>query len=159
MPKVSSEAGFSIVELLIVLLILVTVSAMAVPNFRAVEAAWALDSAGADVAGQLTNARLNALKRNRQTWLLVTVPTSTVQVQTFDEDGNVAAVGIPSLLPRTVGVVTGGNASTQRIRFDSMGRPVDAVGVIAEQNIQLRHARTQRLRNVVVTTTGRITVN
>jgi type II secretory pathway pseudopilin PulG len=155
-----SESGMSIVDLLVALAVMSVIAAVAVPNIQAAGDGYELVTAGFDVAAKLGEARTNALKRNRQTWVLITAATQTLQLQMVDAGtGNPVDIGGPEFLPRRVEVLIPGGAATQQILFDAMGRPVDGVGIVLQQAVQIRHIRSTQTRTVTAGTTGRITVN
>lgn len=64
-PIKANEAGFSLLELLIVCVILVIVSAIAIPNIMQANANYKLDGAGHAVASLLQQARMQAVKTNQ----------------------------------------------------------------------------------------------
>jgi len=65
-PRVS---GFSLVELLVVMAILVILCAIAIPNIPPIIASYRLDSAGHTVASLIQQAKLQAVKTNRATYI------------------------------------------------------------------------------------------
>jgi Tfp pilus assembly protein FimT len=150
------DAGFGVLELVIIAALVAVLAAVSVPSISAARDGYELITAGANVAAKFGEARTNALKRNRQTWVLVTPNTRTVQVQTAGPTGTVD-IGWVELLPTRVTVIN--PAAQAQLRFDTLGRPVDAGGILAAHVIQLRHTGTQQVRTVTVGTTGRVTIN
>jgi prepilin-type N-terminal cleavage/methylation domain-containing protein len=63
------EAGFSMVELLIVVAIMVIISAIAVPNLQRINASYKLDSAEHSAASLLQQARLQAVRNNQPAYV------------------------------------------------------------------------------------------
>lgn len=63
-----TDAGFSLIELLIVFVILLIISAISIPAIQATINNYRLDSAGHAVAGVLQQARLQAVKTNQSTY-------------------------------------------------------------------------------------------
>ena len=150
------DAGFGVLELVIIAALVAVLAAVSVPSISAARDGYELITAGANVASKVGEARTNALKRNRQTWVLVTPNTRTVQVQTAGPAGTVD-IGWVELLPTRVTVIN--PAAPAQLRFDTLGRPVNAAGILAAHVIQLRHTGTQQVRTVTVGTTGRVTIN
>jgi Tfp pilus assembly protein FimT len=155
-PRVAPDAGFGVVELVIVAALISTLAVLSVPSIAASRNGYELITASTNVAGKVAEARTNALKRNRNTWVLVTPATRTIQVQTT---GGLGAVDInnPETLPARV--VIDNPAGPQPFAFDTLGRPVDGAGILAAHVIQLRHTQTGLVRTVSVGTTGRVTIN
>lgn len=150
------DAGFGVLELVIIAALVAILAAIAVPSLSAARDGYELVTAGANVASKIGQARTNALKRNRQTWVLVTPGAQTLQVQTAGPTGAVD-IGWVELLPTRVTIIA--PAAQAQLRFDTLGRPVDAGGILTAHVIQLRHTGTQQVRTVTVGTTGRVTIN
>jgi prepilin-type N-terminal cleavage/methylation domain-containing protein len=153
------DAGFSFVEVMAAMGIVCVIAAIIVPAFQAVQEEWQLESARSQLAAQLSQARLNAIKRNRMTWLLVSADENSYTVQTVGAGGAVQTVVPPVRVPDQVEFLLPGGAATVQYRFDSLGRPINNAGVITAQNITVRHRRSLRDNVVAVATTGRIAVN
>lgn len=62
------ERGFSLVELLVVCVVLVIVSAMAIPNIVQMNTNYKLDAAGHSLASLLQQARMQAVKTNQPSY-------------------------------------------------------------------------------------------
>src|SRR5215471_17445549 len=67
-PRMGTERGFSLVELLLVCVVIVILSALAVPNIMQINANYKLDAAGHSVASLLQQARMQAVKTNQPTY-------------------------------------------------------------------------------------------
>lgn len=139
-------AGFTLTELLVVLAISMVITAMGFPQLTAGVRRHRLQASATMIAGKLTEARINALKRNRPTWLAINTAARTVQVQMADPSGT-SDIGPPGFLSEGI---TFGETPAQ-VAYDAMGRTT------AVQTIQVR-AGTQ-LRTVTVRLTGAATVN
>ena len=147
-----SQRGFTLLELLFVVALAAIFAAIAVPNLQAVGEAYRLSTAASAIASKLAEARTNALKRNRLTWVLVDGAARRVQVQTAAASGAATDIGGPENLPS--GVVFSIEESTASVTFDALGRPLDP-----PQSIQLHSPASGLARTIAVTSTGRITVN
>lgn len=139
-------AGFSVLELLIVVGIIVVVGAIGMPQLNSGVRRHRLQASASMIAGKLTDARINALKRNRATWLLVDAAAGTVQVQTTGAGGPVNIGGAGQL---SEGVTFG--AVPAQVDYDAMGRST------AVQTIQVTSAG--QVRTVTVSLTGTATIN
>lgn len=143
-------------EVVLVLAFTSILAALAMPGISAARNGYELVTAGANVEAKLAEARTNALKRNRNAWLLVTPATRTLQVQTA---GGLAPVNVSTAEQLPARVLVAIPAAQQQLMFDALGRPVDGAGMLVPHVIQLRHAETGLARTVTVGTTGRITIN
>lgn len=143
-------------EVVLVLAFTSVLAALALPSVSSARNGYELVTAGANVEARMAEARTNALKRNRNVWVLVTPATGTLQVQAA---GGLAPVNVSPAeqLPARVAVIV--PAAQQALLFDALGRPVDAAGMLTPHVIQIRHTDTGLVRTVTVATTGRVTVN
>lgn len=141
------SAGFSLTELLIVVAIMAVLAAIGLPQLVAGVRAHRLQGSASMIAGKLADARINALKRNRATWLQIDAAAGTVQVQTTGAGG--AVVNLGELGRLSEGVAFG--AAPAQVAYDAMGR---TAGV---QTIQLTGAGA--VRTVTVRLTGAATIN
>lgn len=141
-----AAAGFSLTELLVVVAIALIVGAIGVPQVTEGMRRHRAQASATMIAGKLTEARINALKRNRPTWLLVDAGARTVQVQTVGAGGPVN-LGDPGMLSQGVTFV----AAPAQVDYDSMGRTT------AVQTIQVASGAVTR--TVTVRLTGAATIN
>jgi prepilin-type N-terminal cleavage/methylation domain-containing protein len=146
-----SSAGFTLLELLLVVAILAILMGVCVPGLRAAREGYSLQAAGFSVEAKLNEARTSALKRNRQTWLLLDGTAHSLLVQTTGAGGAIVDLGELEMLDGVVLDGLGGPTGT--IVFDALGRPT-----VAPRTIQLRSRWSTRIRTVTVASTGRITV-
>ena len=149
------DAGYTVLELLLAVAFAAILAAIAVPNITQARNGYELETTGNIVGALADEARTNAMKRNRNTWILVTPATRTLQVQTTGGAGNVN-IGAAEQLPPRVAITA--PVGQQQLRFDSTGRPVNAAGVLTPHVIQVRHTETGLIRNITVGTTGRVLV-
>ncbi|HUF24322.1 MAG TPA: GspH/FimT family pseudopilin [Vicinamibacterales bacterium] len=147
----SSQAGFTLIEMMLVAALMIVIAGIALPNLRSTTETYRLSTAAVAVASKVHQARTNALKRNRPSWVLVDGTARTVQVQSVDATGTIN-IGGPEFMPS--GIVFASGAGTVTLTFDSMGRPVNP-----PQTIQLLYPGSGLglSRTVTVTSTGRVT--
>jgi Tfp pilus assembly protein FimT len=89
------EAGFSIVELMIVCVIMVIIAALAIPNIFQTYRNYQLDSAGHSVASLLQQARMQAVKTNQPVYVNYDNNTLPNVVWATDAPGKAYASGNP----------------------------------------------------------------
>jgi prepilin-type N-terminal cleavage/methylation domain-containing protein len=138
-------AGFSLLELMIVCVILVIVSAIAVPNIMQANANYKLDAAGHSVASLLQQARMQAVKTNQPQYvqydatgtLAFVNDGSTTTYATGNPDvGLAGALSIPAAAPASslhvqLDTYIGGAIAPQVggiIAFNARGLPCTAAG-------------------------------
>jgi Tfp pilus assembly protein FimT len=148
----SSSAGFTLIEMLLVATLVIVLAGIALPNLRSMTETYRLSTAAVAVASKVHQARTNALKRNRPSWVLVDGTARTVQVQSNDAGGGTINIGGPEYMP--AGITFASGAGTVMLTFDSMGRPVNP-----PQTIQVLYPGSGLglSRTVTVTSTGRVT--
>ena len=152
MPRTSAAScGFTLLELMLVVALAMVVAGIALPNLLTMNRAYRLSQASSAVVGKVHQARANALKRNRPSWVLVVGAAGTVRVQITGAGGAPEDIGGTDYIPQGVVFATGAAQAT--LTFDAMGRPLNP-----PQTIQLRITGSGLQRTVTVTSTGRITV-
>ena len=95
-----SVRGFSLIELLVVLVVIGTAWTIALPKAAALRQGMLLDGAAQQVLGDLQRAQFEAIKRNQSLKVVLTGPTSyTVQFMGARElDGGVQFVSAPDTM-------------------------------------------------------------
>jgi hypothetical protein len=151
-----ADAGFGVANLATVAALVSVLAVISVPTISASRDGYELATASGNVRATIEEARVNALKRNRHTWVQVTPATRTVRVQTAGGPGPEHVDTAETLPPRVTIINPGG---PQGFEFDALGRPVTAAGIPTSHVIQLRHTGIGLVRTVTVATTGRVTVD
>ena len=159
-PRQRGQApGFSLTELLVVLAIMILLATLGAPQLLTGVRMQRLQGSASMIAGKLTEARINALKRNRATWLQIDAAAGTVEVQTTGaatgpdmgpcpSDATRMCVGAPGRLSE--GVTFG--AAPAQVSYDAFGRTT------AVQTIQLASTG-GATRTITVRLTGAATIN
>ena len=88
-----SERGFSLIELLIVVTIILLISAMAIPQIQRVQTRYKLDTSGHAVAGLLQQARLQAVRSNQPAYAQFDPGTPNLMYVNNDKTAYVAGNG------------------------------------------------------------------
>ena len=117
------QHGFSLAELLIIVGIITVAVAITMPGLQATLEGYRLDSAATQLSGQLLDAKMNAIKRNRPVWLTLDLGAGTMQVQCTDPDDPLLTLNLGSLELLPTGI-TFYSASSDEIAFTALGRPV-----------------------------------
>ncbi len=147
----TNDAGFSAIEMLVVVAIIGVITAIAVPNIRQGLVSYRLDAAVAMVTSKLSEARMNAIKRNKQARLRIDTTQRTVKVQIADTSGNFADLGATMTLPP--GIDFAGTPPAE-ITFSSLGRST----ATANLTWTLQAAQIQKRKNVTVSPVGKVVV-
>jgi Tfp pilus assembly protein FimT len=95
-PMKKREAGFSMVELMIVCVIMVLIATLAIPNILQTYRNYQLDSAGHSVASLLQQARMQAVKTNQPVYVNFTNGSPNM-VYITDAPGNALAGSDPDV--------------------------------------------------------------
>ena len=142
--KSRHDRGFSIVELLVVVFIIMVISAIAIPQITTTLRTYQVTSAASQVADAIKFSRFEAIRRNSTMSFLASRPgirwwvgtdsngdgTLQTSERQYDITGNVTlltAAGVPSsgALPAALIVpnitVLSGSSATQNIAFDPRG--------------------------------------
>jgi type IV pilus assembly protein PilA len=125
------QAGFTLIEVMIVVAIVGIVSVLAVPNIGEWLARYDLKQSMSEVAGDLNLAKLVAMNRNRQATVTIQMAGSLVQVSGISGGREIFGTRI---LPSRINARPGGTAT---VNFSSMGLST----VTAAQTIQLQNEK------------------
>lgn len=121
-----ARPGFSIIELLVVLIVSGFVMAIGVPRFAAMRDRMALRSAKQQMAAYLVTARAAAIRRSSTA--VFSVQNSTISARVRLVDGSQSSLGgtVPLLSARGVTVSPGGTSTPDTIAYDSRGMALTA---------------------------------
>ena len=145
-------AGFSLIELLLVLAILGVVIAIAVPNMISARQGFQMRSTSSTVTHRLGEARMESVKRNRRIDVTLDAAARTLTTTVTSVGGVTTTIAGPEYLPAGVVFNLGGNA-TYQISFDSMGRPMTP-----PRTFLVEYPGSGLSRTVTVHSTGRISI-
>jgi prepilin-type N-terminal cleavage/methylation domain-containing protein len=145
-------AGFSLVELIMVVAIIAVLSAIAIPNMLSARQGFRMQTASATVLHRLGEARMESVKRNRQVDVTLDGAARTVTARVTSAGGVTTIIAGPEYLPGGVEFNLGG-AATYDISFDSMGRPT-----APPRSFIVTYPGSGLARTVTVQSTGRIAI-
>lgn len=148
--KKNSQSGFSLIELIIVGLIIAIMATLALPAIQRTLQLYRLETGTSYVINRLTETRLSAIKRNRQTWLEINTANRTLNMKSTNEAGQQISLGSPTYLPEGVqfnGVTPGS------IIFTSLGR--NNANAVTQINLKL--SSVNRSKTISIGATGNIT--
>lgn len=116
-----ARRGFSIAELLVVLIVSGVVMRIAVPRFAAMRDRMSLRSAKQQMAAYLVTTRAAAIRRSATA--VFSVQNSTISARVKRPDGTQSSLGgtVPLVSARGVAVSPGGTSTADTIAYDSRG--------------------------------------
>jgi prepilin-type N-terminal cleavage/methylation domain-containing protein len=146
----TKEKGFSMIELIIVLLIAAILATLALPSIQQTLQLYRLETGTGYIIHRLTETRLTAIKRNRDVWLEINESNRTLTLKSTNDAGQQISLGFPTYLPEGL-QFHGGTPSS--IVFSSLGRN----RANANSQIKLKLTGTNRQKTIFVSATGNIT--
>ncbi len=150
-PRVAKmEQGFSMPELLIVLLVGAILTVIAVPNGIRQMQLYRLETSVSIVSNKLMEARMNAIKRNRTTSIKIDKTKRTAQIRSTNDMYQPIDVGFPERL--SSGLVLDSLNSVE-VNFDSMGR--FSTGT---QTITLKESNSNKRKDITISPSGKVSV-
>ncbi len=142
--------GFSLIEVIIVLLIISILAVAALPQIQRNLQLYRLESVTGLLSNRLTEARLTAVKHNRAAWLEINSTNKILEVWTTNEMNQPIRATLAVTIPDGISIDA---ASPSRITFNSLGRnQANAVNVI-----KFKLTNTKFCNSVSVSTVGNIT--
>lgn len=144
------EEGFSLIEILVVLLVAAIIIVAAIPQIQQSLRLYRVESAAGLLANRLTDARLTAIKHNRAAWLEINSTNRTLEVWTTDASNQLVRKSQLISIPGEVTIVSG---SPSRVTFNSLGRNQANANVV----IKFQLTNTSFCKSVTVSAVGNIT--
>lgn len=148
--KRKNQRGFSLIELIIVVLVIAILAMLALPSIQRTLQLYRLETGTSYILHRLSEARLSAIKRNRNTWLEINAANRTLTLKSTNDAGQQISLGFPTYLPE--GVQFNGVPPTSVI-FTSLGRN----RANANTQIALKLTAANRNKTISVGITGNIT--
>jgi prepilin-type N-terminal cleavage/methylation domain-containing protein len=150
MSKKNSQIGFSLIELIIVVLVVALLATLALPSVQRTMQLYRLETGTSYILHRLTEARLTAIKRNRDSWLEINQANKTLTLKSTNDAGQQISLGYPTFLPE--GIQFNG-ATPDSVIFTSLGRN-RANGIT---QIKLKLAAANKNKTINIGITGNIT--
>ena len=148
--KIKNQKGFSLPEVLIVLLVISILIVAAIPQIQQNLQMFRLESASGLLSNRLTEARLTAVKHNRAAWLEINSTGKRLEVWTTNELNQPIRAKIDVTIPDNVSIVAG---SPSRVTFNSLGRnQANATSII-----MFKLPNTNFCKSVSVSAVGNVT--
>lgn len=146
------QNGFSLIEVIIVVLIIAILVVAALPQVQRNLQLYKLESAAGLLSNRLTEARLTALKHNRPAWLEINSVDKTLEVWTTNESAQPIRAKLAVTIPDSVSIDT---TSPSRVTFTSLGRNQ----ANASNVIKFKLANTTFCKSITVSAVGNITLS
>jgi type IV fimbrial biogenesis protein FimT len=146
-----NQKGFTLPELLVVILIVAIIVTLALPQIQETLRGYRLDIAERVVTSRLLEARLGAIKRNRDTWLAINKTANTIQIASTDDNGTPVFLTPAVSLPQNASF-TGSTASA--ITYSSLGRNKTPSASV----ISLQVSGINKTRTISISATGNLSV-
>jgi type IV fimbrial biogenesis protein FimT len=151
LQKKKNQNGFSLIELVIVLLVIAILVTLAIPSIQRTLQLYRLETGTSYILHRLTEARLAAIKRNRDTWLEINATNGSLNVKSTNDSGQQITLGYPTKIPEGVQFST---APPSSVIFSSLGRN----RANANTQIKLKLAATNQIKTINIGVTGNITI-
>lgn len=153
LPKIKNlktQNGFSLSELLIVVSIIAILVTLTLPNGIRQLQLYRLDTSVSVISNKLMETRMDAIKRNRTSWLRIDKTAKTAQIRTTNSAGATIDVGFPESFPQGLDLDA---TNSVEISFDSMGRLSPGAS-----SFILREINSNKRKNVSVSASGKTVV-
>lgn len=145
-----NQRGISIPEILIVFLVLAILVVIALPSGVRQMQLYRLETSVSVLGNKLMETRMNAIKRNRTSWLRIDKTARTMQIKSTDNTGGTINVNHIENLP--VGVNLDSTNSVE-IHFDSLGRFTSG-----SQNLSVIESNSNKRKSISVSPAGKISI-
>ena len=147
---IGKQGGFSLPELMVVLLIISILFVIALPQSIRQLQLYRLNTSVSAIGGKLMETRMNAIKRNRTTWLRLDKTAKTAQIKSTNAAAENIDISFPERFPQ--GMILDAPDSID-ISFDSMGRLTGGT-----QTITIKETNSNKRKNITISPAGKITV-
>jgi prepilin-type N-terminal cleavage/methylation domain-containing protein len=144
------QNGFSLVEILIVLLIISILVVAALPQVQQTLRLYRVESAAGLLSNRLTEARLTAIKNNRPAWLEINSNEKMLEVWTTNQNNQPIRTNLAVPISEDITIVSG---SPTQVTFNSLGRNQANSQVV----IKFKLTKTNFCKAVSVSAAGSIT--
>ncbi len=145
-----NECGFSMVELAIALTVILILAAVTFPRIVTTMGLYRLETSASMIEGKLADARINAIKRNRQVWLLLDSTANSAKLQYID--GGTIDLGTKEFLATGIKFVS---PTPGQITFDAQGWPTGSPPL--EVILEVENSGDKKI--LEVSATGKITIS
>ena len=147
--ELNKMKGFSLIEVLIVLLVISLMVVAAVPQVTHSLRLYRLESSAGLLSNRLTEARLTAIKHNRPAWVEIDSANRRFEVWTTNQNNQPIRTKLAVPIPSDVTIVAG---APTRITFNSLGRNQANTNVV----VSLRLNRQNFCKSITVSAVGNI---
>ncbi len=137
-------------ELAIVITVVLVLAAFTFPSIVTTMSLYRFETSASMIEGKLADARINAIKRNRQVWLLLDSTAKSAKLQY--NDGGAIDVGTEEFLGTGINFVS---PTPSQITFDAQGWPTGSPPF----TVRLEVENFGDQKNVTVSPTGKVTIN
>lgn len=148
--KLRKQKGFSLPELIIVLLVISILVVIALPKSIRQLQLYRLDTSVSVIGNKLMETRMNAIKRNRTSWIRLDKVAKTSQIRSTNSAGATIDVDFPERFPQ--GMILDAEDSIE-ISFDSMGRLSTTAPTIT-----ILETHSNKRKNITISPAGKISV-
>lgn len=153
LPKIqhfNREAGFSLPEILIVLLTIAILTTLALPSGLRALQLYRLETSVSVISDKLMETRMSAIKRNRTSSLKIDKTARTAQIHSTNQKGETIDVNFPVAFPQGLQFDA---VDSVEISFDSMGRISTGI-----QTLTFKETNSNKRKNIIVSPAGKISV-
>lgn len=153
MPGVLNNYGFTIIEMMIVLIIISILIALTVPNFSRIMGSYQLDISAREMASDIRDLQQSALKTQNSAYAIVWNTTADSYYLMHENIVNKTVQ-----LPQSVDIASAPYISSEaahKMHFATSGRPAGGIG----GTVFLMDRNTGKYKFVIINTLGRVRVS